>query len=140
MLIYVNLCKKCNYEVEIVVDWKIGGHQVDTLCDWFRCRYFALVAASITGTVTMAMTVSAAAAASRIHMMLVIMMSYLGDRFENNRAHKHTKIRAHNMHETNHGRVLSVVDDNIGVLENEKRLREYKQKRAKDFDSRENEI
>jgi hypothetical protein len=44
---------------------------------------------------------------------------------KNHGAKEDTKVGAHDVHESNHGRVLAVVDYDVGVLEDKERLREY---------------
>jgi hypothetical protein len=48
------------------------------------------------------------------------MVSDFGHGLEDNRAKKHAKVGAHNMHQSDHCRVLSVVDNYVCVLEYEK--------------------
>jgi hypothetical protein len=55
--------------------------------------------------------------------MRFFVMSDLGHSLEDNRAEEHTEVSADNVHESDHSRVLTVVDNYVGILEDEERLR-----------------
>jgi hypothetical protein len=57
--------------------------------------------------------------------VVLIVVAYLSYGLVHDRSQENAKVGAHYVHETDHGRVLAIVDDDVGVLEDEKRLQEY---------------
>ena len=55
----------------------------------------------------------------------VMLVAYLGDRLVHDGAHEHAEVGAYDVHEADDGEVAAVVDDDVGVLEDEERLHEY---------------